>query len=152
MDLTTGDTLIITRTIQNNESFTLEGLYFSDNIPSEFTLSDHSINLNDNDITILFNDNIAPSIIDGYNTCDWVVDDPDGNPQNRVNPGDILVFELKLTCGIVGDYQLPFHATAFTGGNSGFFSTDNAINVTFSSAEDTTPPAAIIDLEAVSGE
>ncbi|MCP4584110.1 MAG: hypothetical protein GY839_21055, partial [candidate division Zixibacteria bacterium] len=104
-DISTGDTLVITRTVQNNESFALDGLYFSENIPSEFTLTEFVIKVNSNDITPLFSNNISPSIVIGYNTCDWVIDDPDGDPQNLIDPGNILVFELKLTSSVVGAYQ-----------------------------------------------
>jgi hypothetical protein len=147
-DISTGDTLVVTRTIINNESFALDGLYFSDNLPSEFTLTEYAIKLNGNNITTTYTANISPPIVPGYNTCEWVVDDPDGDPQNLVYPGDILTFEMKLVCFTAGDYQLPFHAAAFVGGNSGFFSTDDPISITVSSAQDTIPPSAINDLEA----
>jgi len=146
--ITITDTLIITRTVQNNESFALSGLYFSDNLPPEYSLVGYSIRLNGNNISNQFAANIAPSIVAGFATYEWVVDDPDGNPENIINPGQSLVFELRLHCGNIGEYQLPFHTTAFLGGSSGFYSTNEAIIVTVQNSEDTIPPAAIGDLEA----
>ncbi len=147
-DITTADTLLITRTVQNNESFALSGLYFSENLPSEFSLIGYSIRLNSNDIANQFTANITPLVFNGYTTYEWVVDDPDGYPQNIINPGQTLVFELRLVCAGIGDYQLPFHAAAFWGGSSGFYSTDEAVSLTVSSAVDNIPPAAIGDLNA----
>jgi hypothetical protein len=147
-NITTADTLLITRTVQNNESFAVSGLYFSENLPPEFSLIGYSIRLNGNNIANQFTANITPLIVNGYTTYEWVVDDPDGNPQNVINPGQTLVFELRLVCASIGEYQLPFHTAAFSGGNSGFYSTDQAIALTVSGTDDNIPPAAIGDLHA----
>jgi len=147
--ITIADTLSITRTVRNNESFAVSGLYFSENLPPEFSLIDYSIRLNGNNIADQFAENIRPSVVDGFTTYEWVVDDPDGSPQNVINPGHSVVFELRLICGNIGIYQFPFHATAFSGGSSGFYSTDEIITLNVSGTEDTIPPAAIGNLEAV---
>ena len=150
-EITPGDTLVITRTLDNNESFALSGLYFSENIPSQFSIVSYSIKLNGVDIPVQYSSNLSPSIINGYNYCEWLVDSPNGYPTNNIYAGQTLIFELKLTCQTPGNYSLPFHSSSFYGNNSGFFSTDNAIAITVSEAPDVTPPAAIIDLEAVLG-
>lgn len=146
---TIADTLLITRTVRNNESFPISGLYFSENLPPEFSLIDYSIRLDGNDIAIQFMENMAPAVVDGYTTYEWVVDNPGGSPQNVINPGQSIVFELRLICANIGTYQFPFHATAFSGGSSGFYSTDEIITLNVSGAEDHIPPAAIGNLEAI---
>ena len=115
--ITTADTLLITRTVQNNESFAISGLYFSENLPPEFSLIGYSIKLDGNDIAYQFAEYISLSVVDGFAAYEWVVDDPDGSPQNVVYPGQTLIFELRLVCANIGEYQLPFHAAVFSGGS-----------------------------------
>ncbi len=147
--LETGDTLVITRTIANDEYFELTGLYLSDNLPSEFSIVSHSVRINNDDISDQFQSNISPSVVDGYNTCEWLVDDPEGDPNYFINTLQSLTLELKVTCETPGEYQLPFHACSFYGNNTGFYATDNAIIINITNPVDTIPPAAIGDLEAI---
>ena len=51
------DTLVITRTIANNESFDIHDLYFSENIPPEFEAVAYSAKIDNIDIEYI---NIGP--------------------------------------------------------------------------------------------
>ena len=143
--LSTEDTLIITRTFVNNESFTVGGLYFSENMPAEFDLVDYSITRNGSDLTCEFDDTKGP-VVAGNRSYYWVVDDPDGSVQNAINPGDIIVLTARVRCTTPDDYTLPIHTAAFYGNLSGFFSTDQPLSISVTAPSDTTPPDGIIDL------
>ncbi len=146
--LPANDTLVLIRTISNNESFGLTGLYFSENLPTEFEIIEHSVKINGSDISDQFTGNISPSVVNGYNTCEWLIDSPSGNPVNVIYTGQELTFEFKVICNTPGDYQLPFHTSSFYGNGQGFFTTDNQISVIITEPPDTTPPADISDLQA----
>jgi len=148
-NITTSDTLVITRTVRNNESFPISGLYFSENLPPAFQVAAHSITLNGAGITYRYQQNLSDSIIGGYDAYYWVVDDPDSLAaiHNVLSPVDSLSFRLKLTALAPGQFQLPLHTTVFYGNNSGFFSTDDFYTITVTGDEiDTIPPARITDL------
>ena len=150
-NITTSDTLVITRTILNNESFSVTGLYFSENIPPQFQVAAHAIAINGAGIDYQYQAGLADSIIGGYDSYYWVVDDPESPAavQNTLSPGDSLSFRLKLTATSAGQYQLPLHTTVFYGNNSGFFSTDDFYTITVIGDEiDTIPPSRITDLRA----
>jgi hypothetical protein len=143
------DTLVITRKLINSESFHLTGLYFSETLPLQFVIIAHSILLNGNALEYSFPPPLTDSVIRGYDTYYWIIDDPDssGGIQNELAPGDSLVFELILSSVITGNYEFPLHTSVFYGNNSGFFSTDNEIIITVTEPDqDTIPPAKIIDL------
>lgn len=130
--ITTADTLVITRTIVNHESFILTGLYYSENLSPEFQVESHSITLNGAGISYSFLGPSSNSVITGYNTYYWIVDEPgsSGSIHNDINPGDSLVLTLMLTCSTVGDYSLPLHTTVFYGNASGIFSTGDTQAIT----------------------
>lgn len=143
-----GDTLTISRVLVNNESYPISGLYFSENIPSEFGLVDQSVTVNGGDINYEFDGSLG-SMFPGNRCYYWIVDDPDGSIQNYINPGDSVVVTIRLTCSEAGNYLLPLHTGSFLGNTSGFFATDDAISITVtSSSADITPPERITDLEA----
>ncbi|MEW5924134.1 MAG: hypothetical protein AB1746_09115 [Candidatus Zixiibacteriota bacterium] len=150
-NITTSDTLVITRTVRNNESFSITGLYFSENIPPQLQVAAHAIAINGAGINYQYQANLTDSIVGGYDSYYWVVDDPESpaTVQNTLSPGDSLSFRLKLTAMLAGQYQLPLHTTVFYGNNSGFFSTDDMYTITVSGDEiDTIPPSRITDLRA----
>ncbi len=145
--ISSDDTLIITRTIVNNESFSLTGLFFSEHIPEEFNLIDHSVTKNGNSISYIFDNTIFPSYPDN-NCFYWIVDDPNGEILNSINPGDNLTLITKYTCSVNGNYTFPLHSSSFYGNSTGFYSTANSLQISVSSEIDVTPPARVIDLEA----
>ena len=145
--LSPGDTLVITRTIINSESFPLTGLYFSENVPAGFDPIDHNIVKNGVGIDYNFGP-IDGLIFDGNICYGWIVDDPAGSVNNTLAAGDELVLTARYTCAAEGSYTFPMHSGVFYGGTTGFYSTDEALTVNVTTSTDTTPPAAIIDLDA----
>ena len=145
--LYTNDTLIITRTIVNNESFPVSGLYFSDNFPPHFNLIDYSLANNHNILDHTFDETVN-SLFTGYNCFYWIIDDPSGSVQNIINPGDSLVLSLRLVCSLADNYMFPLHTSTFYGNSTSFFSTSDALFIDISTEIDTISPSAINDLEA----
>ncbi|MEA1980691.1 MAG: hypothetical protein U9N54_06935 [candidate division Zixibacteria bacterium] len=141
----TTDTLIISRTFSSNESFTIDGFYFSENIPDNFVMQNYTLTLNGNSISHDY-DNTQISEFVGNNCYYWIIDDPSGATQNSINQGDEILLELKLTCDIAGDYILPMHTNSFYGNQTPFFATDNEILITVTNPTDTIPPGPINDL------
>ena len=142
--ISTTDTLIISRTFSNNESFTVDGFYFSENIPDDFVMQNYTLTLNGNSISHDY-DNTQISEFAGNNCYYWIVDDPSGTTQNSISQGDEILLELKLTCDVAGNYILPMHTNSFYGSQTPFFATDDEILVTVTSPPDTIPPGQIID-------
>ena len=115
------DTLVITRIINNNEFFSLTGLYFSENVPlginlESYTLTKNGMNLSNN-YEIYLN-----SIYPGFNTMYWIIDDPDGSVENQINHNDTLILTISLTCSTSGIYNFPLHTFSFFGNTNAFFS------------------------------
>jgi uncharacterized repeat protein (TIGR01451 family) len=119
------DTLLLTRSLVNDETFPANGLYFSENIPPAFTIVSYSIRINGEDIEYLFQEESDSPVIGGCVTYYWVVDEPGSlsTVKNDVNPGDCVDLEMKLTCASAGEFIFPLHTTVFYAGGSGFFST-----------------------------
>ena len=146
-NLYTDDTLTITRTIVSDENYPLSGLYFSENVASEFTLADFEVTLNGGSISVTHEIGGHP-MFEGYGCHYWIVDDPDGSVQTEINPGDSLVLSVRLTCLTPGTYGLPMHTCTLYGNSLGFFATDNSQEISVLPAVDLTPPSEILDLEA----
>jgi len=146
--LSPGDTLIITRSVINNELFPISGLYFSENFPAEFNLVEYSVTKNGSEITHLFDSTISSTFAD--NDCYyWIIDDPEGSVHNIINPGDNIVLIIKLTCSLTGIYSFPMHTGAFYGNSTGFFTTGDSLLINVSSTSDSIPPSRITDLDAL---
>jgi len=138
-----GDTLIINRTIANHESFSITGLYFSENLPPQFEVASVTMKINGSDIGYKRHGPVLSLIRASYDNYVWEIDAPADNTINTVlNPGDSVQFQLKLSCDIPGIYLLPLHTTVFYSNNQGFLSTSDSIQIEIvsSSGTDTTPP------------
>jgi len=125
------DTFTISRTLYNQEDFSLSGLYFSDNLPSEISIVDQSINVNGHGIPHL---TIGPisGLIDGdHDTYYWIVDSMGAHEgiDHQIDSGDQVVLILKLVCDTVGQFTLPVHTTVFLGGDIGFFATSDPVEL-----------------------
>ncbi len=120
-----GDTLTITRWVKNNESFNLTGLYFSENLPSDFQVVSVSATRNGTALPILSTGPFT-SLVSGYNAYYWIVDSPDSseNIHNTILPGDSVELQLRVTSNNIGDYIFPLHTTVFYGNGTGMFSYD----------------------------
>ncbi|HWR81780.1 MAG TPA: T9SS type A sorting domain-containing protein [Candidatus Deferrimicrobium sp.] len=138
-----GDTLTINRTFINNESFAVTGLYFSDNLPSVFSVVGQSVRRNGVPITVKSTGPYPNLIAGGYSAWYWIVDSPDSSEQthNTVFSGDTIVTEIKLVSQDIGDFVLPLHTTAWYGSAEGFFATSPPISVrvTLASSVDDDP-------------
>jgi len=125
------DTLIITRTIVNNESYSLEGLYLSENIPAGLEIASHNVTLNGSAVDYLFVDSVSGLVIPGYRSYYWIVDDQSSAPDNLLGPGDELVLEIRILSDNTGIYALPLHSATFYGNGQGFFTTGDSNSVEF---------------------
>lgn len=125
------DTLVLTQTIVNHESFPLTGLYFSGNLPPDFTLVDASATLNSQPVSYETIGPVSDQSITGYNNYQWIIDFPDDTSsiQNTINPDDSLTLKIRTTCQETGNYTLPFHSLAFYGNSTGFFSIADEIEI-----------------------
>nr|MBN2277341.1 dockerin type I repeat-containing protein [candidate division Zixibacteria bacterium] len=126
--ITSADTLTINRYLVNNENFELLGLYFSDNLPTEFVITEYAVTINGNPVEIVFEE-MVDSVYSEYKTCYWVITDPDGTITNDINPGDSLDLELSLVCNTAGQYALPLHTTVLFGNDNGYFCVGDSLNV-----------------------
>ncbi|MEW5922537.1 MAG: dockerin type I repeat-containing protein [Candidatus Zixiibacteriota bacterium] len=126
----TDDTLIIRRALINNETYSLSGLYFSDNIPPKFDVASYTLKHNGNDIIHFYSGASQDSVIGFYDTYYWVVDDPNLPAiTNTIYPGDSIVMEMKVTFTQGGAFSLPMHTTVFYGNQTGYFATANSISI-----------------------
>lgn len=123
------DTFTVTREIVNDETFPLRGLYFSENLPSEFEVVYHSVKVNGADIRYSFSGPFENPIFDTYESYYWIIDDPDSSAGilNSISPGDTVVLEIRITCSIIGEYFLHGRTAVFHGGTTGFFSTGDSV-------------------------
>ena len=125
------DTLFISRTLVNNESFNLTGLYYSDNFPPQFSVVEQNITINGIPAPFVSSGPLDNHIVEGYDGYCWIIDSPDGSEgmSNVVAPGDVVEMEIKIVCGDVGKYLLPIHTAVFYGNNVGFFATSDSLEV-----------------------
>lgn len=128
-----GDTLILTRTITNNESYSLSNLYLSENLPPELNLDSFSLKISGADIPTNYIGPLEDEVEPGYFTSYWMIDDP--SPEDTLNrllaPGETLTLEYFITCSAVGVYLLPFHTTCYYGNGTSFFAIGNSVELTF---------------------
>ncbi len=122
-----GDTLTIDRILVNNESFSLYGLYFSDNYPPEFQIIEHTVHLNGSTLAHEFELEEGRNIFSGYDLYYWIIDYPDAidSTQNIITPGDSLHLQLRIIAENPGSYELPMHTVVFYGNNGGIFATSD---------------------------
>lgn len=125
------DTLVITRTITNNEVFDLSGLYLADNFPSEFNIVSSDVTIDGEQISSFFSGPIFHHVLIDYNSYRWVIDFPIGPGEftNILRSGQTLLLLYRLTCEVPGNYVLPFHTVCFYGNDSGFFTTSDTLLV-----------------------
>ena len=132
-EISIADTLIITRVVTNNESFNLENLYFSENIPSELEVTDFDVSINGTPVSYFLSGPMADYLINGYDTYYWVIDSPVASEGASIviNPGDEVELAITVISDTPGAFSLPFHTTVFNGNGSEYFSTSNAVDIEF---------------------
>ena len=123
------DTMVIHRYVVNHESFSLGGLYLSENLPSELEVVGQTATLNGAAVPYVFFEAVSDLEIPGYNAYHWLFDDPADKIALTLDPGDSLHLVLKVVSHDLGNYELPSHAAAFFGSGSGFFATSGPIDI-----------------------
>lgn len=133
-DLEIGDTLLVSRTVTNNESFGLANLYLTENLPFEFSILSYSLEIDGAPIPHVYLGPFWGEIFSSCNSYRWVIDDPaPSDTTNRIlMPGESLVLDYGIICTTVGNYALPFHTLCAYGDTSGIFTVADSLTVTFS--------------------
>lgn len=125
-----GDTLYISRSIVNNGSGPVEGLYLSDNFSEPFEIVEYSIAVNGQPLTPLREESIPDLIFPGYVNYCWTIDTlGDGDISGYLYPDDSLSLEIKLICHEIGQYQLPLRTSVFQYNSQSYFSTAPSYSV-----------------------
>jgi len=138
-EISAGDTLIITRSVTNNENFGLANLYLADNFPLEFQLIDYSILIDGLAVPASYSGSMPDNELQSYNAYNWFIDlpPPDDSLNRILTPGESLTLQYRFNCQEPGEYSLPFHTFCAYGNNSGVFSIAPPISVVI------LPPVAI---------
>lgn len=133
-DLEIGDTLLVTRTVTNNESYGLTNLYLAENLPFEFSILSYSLEIDGAAIPHAHSGPLGGEVFPSCNSYRWIIDDPaPDDPANRVlMPGELLELEYAIICITVGNYALPLHTLCAYGDTSGIFTVADSLTVTFS--------------------
>lgn len=133
-DLEIGDTLLVTRTVSNNESFGLTNLYLAENLPFEFSIPSYSLEIDGAAIPHVHSGPFGGEVFPSCNSYRWIIDDPapDDSANRVLMPGELLELEYAIVCTTVGNYALPFHTLCAYGDTSGIFSVADSLTVTFS--------------------
>lgn len=126
-----GDTLTIERILTNNESYPATGVYFTDNLPSQFDVVDAAVTIDGAPVPFLADGPESSQVFPGYYVYRWTVDSPDSSEQlNRpLNPGEVLVVRYHVVGRDIGTFALPLHATVAYGNGSGIFAGNAADTV-----------------------
>lgn len=131
--LAVADTLVITRTLQNDGSLALSGLYFADNLPREFTVIDHLLSIDDIEEAVLTIGPTIDLIETSFSSYLWVVDsgDADSGIDRVIEPSEFVQLTLKVICEVPGQYQFSTHSTVFYTQSANYFATSPPSLVTF---------------------
>jgi hypothetical protein len=153
--MTVSDTLVLSRSLVNGESYSLTSLYFADNLPPEFSIISYTLTRNGAPIGCGFSGPNPDTVLPGYDAYQWVVDWPDtfGGLQTEIISGDSLHLEVMVTCEEAGSYSLPLHTLICCGNSGQMFAVPLAsASITVDANVDLTPPGKIEDLNAQPGD
>lgn len=144
--LVAGDTLTVTRQMVNGGTYPLTGLYLSEHLPAQLAIVSAAVTINGSPVAV--GDSTLPngSVVAGCTSRYWILGTPSGG--TSLASGSTLQLRIRIRCLSSGQFTLPLHAAAFfRNGNPGF-ATGAPLTVTVNPLADTTPPAAIRDLQA----
>ncbi len=131
--MTIDDTLIIRRTVTNNETSALTCFYFCENLPNDFSLISHSVTINNIAVNYDHPSPTSSSAFTNYSEYYWVLDYPGttGTYNLFIQPNDVIVIEYKIVCSTVGTYTLPLHTFIAHNGTTGIFGFTDSLTVRF---------------------
>lgn len=141
--VTFGDTIIITRTITNNELFNLNNLFLTDHIPLDFMIIDQTVEIDGTPVDYIFSGVQNNLIYTGYSTYHWTLDSPiDGESVNNLlHSSEILTIRYWAVSTDIGNYIFPLHSACFIAEGESYFVTSDSleVNVVISSGIDDDP-------------
>ncbi len=131
--MTIDDTLIITRTVTNNESSALTSFYLYENLPNEFSIISHSVTINNIPVNYDYPTPTTSTSYTNQTEYYWVLDYPgtNGTYDLFIQPNDVVVVEYKVTCSTVGTYDLPLHTLTAHNGTTGLFGFSDSLQIRF---------------------
>ncbi|HOD66554.1 MAG TPA: hypothetical protein PLR32_01930 [candidate division Zixibacteria bacterium] len=127
--LALGDTLAVTRTLVNGGSSPLAGLYFSENLPPDFTVVGESATVNGIPVAVLREGPLAGEVIPGYAAYRWIIDSPDRAVTRTLSPGDRAELTYRIVSSDIGRFPLPLHDAAGCGDSDGVFAVSSGDTV-----------------------
>lgn len=132
--ITVDDTLLILRTVRNNESFALSDLYVAENLPFEFEIIYSAMQVDSLPVVYYYSGPLPNQIRPDCNSYRWLLDHPP--PADSVirslQPGEILNVGYAVVCSQPGTYTLPFHTVCCRGDTSGIFTTADSLTIAVS--------------------
>jgi len=126
-----GDTLTIVRTLTNNESYPLTGVYLTDNLPNVFSIIDQTVTVDGSPVAFLADGPAANPVLPGYNDYRWTIDSPESTEglTRPLDPGEVLEVRYRAVSNDIGYFPLPLHATVMYGNATGMFAAEASDSV-----------------------
>jgi len=126
-----GDTILIIRTISNNDIFIINGLTLSDHIHSNFHVINQTVEIGGTPVDYIFSGAHANLVYPGYSTYHWTLDSPvDGEPVSTLLfPGKTLTISYRIVSTDIGNYLFPLHSSSFIDQGQGYFITSDSLQV-----------------------
>ena len=132
--ITVDDTLLILRTVRNNESFALNDLYVAENLPFEFEIIYSAVQVDSLPVVYYYSGPLPNQIRPHYNSYHWLIDHPP--PEDSVHrvlqPNEILNVGYAVVCSQPGNYTLPFHTVCCSSDTCGIFTTADSLTIAIS--------------------
>lgn len=120
-----GDTITIERRLRNNETFSLSGVYLTENLPGVFDIVEQTVTIDGTPVAALTEGPEPGGVINGYDTYRWTIDSPDPSEgiSRSLEPGEELLVRYRVVSSDIGNFGLPLHLTAMYGNGAGIFAT-----------------------------
>ncbi len=126
-----GDTLTIVRTLTNNESYPLTGVYLTDNLPNVFSIIDQTVTVDGSPVAYIADGPSANPVLPGFYDYRWTIDSPESTESlsRPLDPGEVLEVRYRAVSNDIGYFPLPLHATVMYGNATGMFAAEAADSV-----------------------
>ncbi len=131
VNLTLGDTLVISRTLINNTASPLTTVSFSEAVPPDFSLISVTATVNGISTEIGSFGPYTDSVLNGQHSYHWVADSPvlSENLSLQILPSDSLELTARFVCNGVGSFTLPFHNMIGIINGSALFAEGNPVDI-----------------------